>query len=217
MPPAPCPPFSDSEKNTLFFLCRHAAYIVLQLAVVFGLWGLGKVFKGELIEEYGILENIQLGVLALTSAVLLGEAACHARYRAILFSLAMCTTAAFVRELDAFFDTHLPVVSWKFCFAFPVLGLAALWQQVRADRAPLFEFFRSSSFGIMLMAFVTIVPLAQCIGHRHFVIDVLGTEEDPRLIRRFLEEPFELMGYIQILLASVEFYFELLRGRHRES
>lgn len=206
-------PLSASEKHTIFTLCRHTAYIGLQLAVVFALWGLGSVFKGALIEEYGILENLQSGVLLLTSAVLLGEAARHERYRAILFSLAMCTTAALIREQDAFFDENLPVISWKFCFIFPLLGLAALWRQVRRDRAPLFAFFRSGSFGIMLMAFVTIVPLAQCIGHRHFVIDVLGTEEDPRLIRRFLEEPFELMGYIQILLATIEFYFDLLRKR----
>lgn len=205
------PALTDSEKHTIFALCRHAVYVALQIAVVFSLWALGKVYKGELIEEYGILENLQLGVLVLTSALLLGEAARHARYRAILFSLAMCTTAACIRELDSFFDATIPLISWKFCFLFPILGLAALWRQIRTDRAPLFDFFRSSSFGIMLMAFTTIVPLAQCIGHRHFVIDVLGTEEDPRLIRRFLEEPFELMGYIQIMLAAIEFYFELLR------
>lgn len=206
-------PLSSTEKRTLLALFRHATYIALQLLVVFSLWGLGKVFKEGLIEEYGILENLQSGVLLLTSVILLGEAARHARYRAILFSLAMCTTAALIREQDAFLDQHLPIISWKFCFIFPIMGLAALWRQIRTDRAPLFDFFRSGSFGIMLMAFVTIVPLAQCLGHRHFVIDVLGTEEDPRLIRRFLEEPFELMGYIQILLATIEFYFDLLHKR----
>lgn len=204
---------SSTEKRTLFTLFRHAAYIGLQLLFVFGMWGLGNMFKEGLIEEYGILENIQSGVLLITAIILLGEAARHARYRAILFSLAMCITAALIREQDTFFDTHLPVISWKFCFIFPIMGLAALWRQVRLDRTPLFEFFRSSSFGIMLMAFVTIVPLAQCLGHRHFIIDVLGTEEDPRLIRRFLEEPFELMGYFQILLATIEFYFELIRKK----
>lgn len=209
-------PLSSAEKHTLFHLCRHAAYIAVQIAVVFALWGLGAVYKEAFIEEYGVLENIQLGVLGITAAVLLGEAAAHARYRAILFALAMCIIAAFVRELDAFFDEHLPVISWKFCFLFPILGAAVLWKQICRDREPLFAFFRSSSFGIMLMAFVTIVPLAQCIGHRHFIIDVLGTEEDPRLIRRFLEEPFELMGYIQILLASIEFYFELIRTRRND-
>lgn len=213
MSASPMLPFTDAEKNTLFTLCRHAAYISLQLLVVFALWGLGAIYKEGLIEEFGILENFQSGVLLLASVILLGEAARHERFRAVLFSLAMCTTAAFIREQDAFLDEYLPVISWKFCFIFLTMGLAVLWRQVRTDRAPLFEFFRSSSFGIMLMAFVTIVPLAQCIGHRHFVIDVLGSEEDPRLIRRFLEEPFELMGYIQILLASVEFYFELLRTR----
>lgn len=209
-------PLTASEKHTLFALCRHTAYIAIQLLIVFALWGLGHLFKEGLIEEYGILENIQSVVLLLTSVVLLGEAARHERYRTILFSLAMCTTAALIREQDAFLDEHLPVISWKFCFIFPILGLAALWRQVRTDRAPLFDFFRSGSFGIMLMAFVTIVPLAQCLGHRHFIIDVLGTEEDPRLIRRFLEEPFELMGYIQILLATIEFYFDLLRRRRED-
>ncbi|MCQ2364565.1 MAG: hypothetical protein MJ051_03310 [Akkermansia sp.] len=209
-------PLTASEKHTLFTLCRHAVYIGIQLLVVFALWGMGSAFKEGLIEEYGVLENLQSGVLLLTSVILLGEAARHERYRAILFSLAMCTTAALIREQDAFLDEHLPIISWKFCFIFPIMGLAALWRQIRTDRAPLFDFFRSGSFGIMLMAFVTIVPLAQCLGHRHFVIDVLGTEEDPRLIRRFLEEPFELMGYIQILLAAIEFYFDLLRKRSRD-
>lgn len=204
---------TPKERCTLLRLCRHVAYIAVQLAVVLALWGLGAVYKETLIEEYGVLENLQLVVLGITSAVLLGEAARHARYRAILFLSAMCLIAACIRELDAFFDAHLPVISWKFCFLFPILGLAALWKQIRRDRAPLFEFFRSSAFGLMLMAFVTIVPLAQCLGHRHFVIDVLGSKEDPHLIRRLLEEPLELMGYLQLLLASVELYFDLLRQR----
>lgn len=209
MQPTLCP----EEKQTLFRLCRHVLYIAVQMGVVFTMWGLGAVYRQDLIEEYGVLENLQLLVLGVTAAILLGEAARHTRYRAILFALAMCIIAAFVREQDAFFDEHLPVISWKFCFLFPILGAAVLWKQICRDREPLFDFFRSSSFGIMLMAFITIVPLAQCLGHRHFIIDVLGTEEDPRLIRRFLEEPFELMGYLQIMLAAIEFYFELLRKR----
>lgn len=205
------PTFTSSEKSTLFTLCRHALYIGLQLAIVFLLWQLGHHYHEELIEEYGLLENIQLGVLVFTCALLLAEAARCERYRAVLFSLAMLLAAASVRELDAFFDDHLPVISWKFCWIFPLLGATVLYRQVKRDRAPLFEFLNSSSFSIMLMAFITIVPLAQCIGHRHFVMDVLGTEEDPRIIRRFLEEPFELMGYFQILLATLEFRFGLIR------
>ena len=63
---------------------------------------------------------------------------------------------------------------------------------------------------MMMTAVVIIIPVAQCLGHRSFLVDLMGDDNlNAFLMRRILEEPIELLGYVQILLASIEFAIEL--------
>ncbi len=63
-----------------------------------------------------------------------------------------------------------------------------------------------------MMMTAIIIPVAQCLGHRSFLADLLGAPcIDSHLVRRIVEEPIELLGYLQILLASIESALELRR------
>jgi hypothetical protein len=64
----------------------------------------------------------------------------------------------------------------------------------------------------MCSVMVMLVPIAQCIGHRPFVIHVLGTYKMAE-IKQLFEEGAEFIGYTQLILASVECYFDLLRKK----
>lgn len=198
-------------NRTLFYsLLRQFLYLITLTIVVFIFWKIGDTFKSATVQEYGIFETMQSIVLGLI-AVSFGFQAYHNKdYRPILFSLSMLALAALVREQDAYLDKLIPYIGWTWCWLFPISGLIYLIRSRRTIRAAMETFLKSNSFHMMVTAVIIIIPIAQCLGHRSFLADLLGdTKINTFLVRRILEEPIELIGYIQILLASVESSLEL--------
>lgn len=198
------------NRPLLYSLLRQFLYLLTLTLIVFGFWQIGDTFKSATVQEYGIFETSQSIVLGLI-AVSFGCQAYHNKtYRPILFSLSMLALAALVREQDAFLDKLIPYIGWAWCWVFPIAGLVYLIRQRKSIGAEMQAFLQSNSFHMMLTAIIIIIPIAQCLGHRSFLADLLGnTGINTFLIRRILEEPIELLGYIQILLASLECLLEL--------
>ncbi|MGN0836701.1 MAG: hypothetical protein ACI4OS_04610, partial [Akkermansia sp.] len=156
------------DQELLRELCaqlRQLVYVAVLLLATVALWCLAAHYHDALVQEGGILESGQLVVLALAALCYAAEACVSVRFRPLLCMLSALCAAAFVRELDSFFDTLLPVISWKFCWLFPAAALWGLWRSRRTLREPLLLFLRSRAYHMMLGAFVIAVPLAQCIGH----------------------------------------------------
>lgn len=197
---------------------RQLIYIIIQTLSIVAMWTLGRIYGAETVSEFGAIEMIQLAVLVVGTILFLSEAFFSPEYRPILIFLSSLCLAAIIRENDSFFDECLPVISWKFCWVFPACALLFLYLCRSGLKSPLFSFLRSGSFYMLLMATVLIIPIAQCVGHRSFIADIMGCSgEDAGLFRRCIEEPLELVGYIQIMLAAIEMHIELLRpaGKRR--
>lgn len=189
---------------------RQFIYLVLLTLIVFLFWETGDTYKSATVQEYGIFESAQSVVLLLISLSFGIQACRNKEYRPILFSLSMLSLAALIREQDAYFDLLLPSIGWSWCWIFPIAGLCCLIRSRKTLGPAMRTFLQSNSFHMMVAALIIIVPVAQCLGHRSFLVDLLGNNQiDAALVRRILEEPTELLGYIQILLASVESLIEL--------
>lgn len=211
-------PLEKDEVGTILSIGRQFVYIVIQTLAIVGMWKLGRMYGEETVSEFGAIEMIQLAVLGVGAVLFMAEAFFSREYRPILLFLSSLCIAAIVRENDAFFDECLPVVSWKFCWVFPACALLYMYQCRSGLGFSLFSFLRSNSFYMLLMAAALIIPIAQCVGHRSFLVDLMGSgREDAGFFRRCIEEPLELVGYVQIVLAAVEMHIELLRpaGKRR--
>lgn len=193
-------------------LFRQFIYLVLLTLIVIVFWQVADVFKSATVQEYGTFESIQSVVLFLIATSFSIQAFRNKTYRPILFSLGMLALAALVREQDSFFDNAIPLIGWSWCWLFPISGLVLLICKRREIGPAMHEFLHSYAFHMMLTALIIIIPVAQCLGHRSFLVDMLGDQSvDSHLVRRIMEEPIELLGYIQILLASIECAIELRR------
>lgn len=193
-----------------FSLIRQFIYLVLLTLTVIIFWQVADIFKTATVQEYGMFESAQSIVLFLTSISFIIQSIINRTYRPVFFSLGMLALAALVREQDAYFDTLVPLIGWRWCWLFPLLGLALLIHQRQKVVALMPHFLRSNTFHMMLTALVIIIPVAQCLGHRSFLADMMGQPDaNTHLMRRIMEEPIELLGYIQILLASIEALFDL--------
>lgn len=198
------------NKQTVRATIRQGIYLIILTLIVFIFWQVSDVYKSATVQEYGLFETAQSVVLFLIALSFGIQAARNKSYRAILLLLCGLALAALVREQDAYLDKAIPYIGWTWCWIFPITGLVILIRQLRRETATFTHFLRSHSFHMMMTALIIIIPIAQCLGHRSFLADLLGDPSiDSHLVRRIMEEPIELLGYLQILLASIESALEL--------
>lgn len=202
----------EIEKRIIFGIGRQFVYIALMTGIVCLLWQIADEYKSATVFEYGIFETIQSAILPIVSVIFGIQAVICKKYRPVLIALCMLPLAAFIREQDAFLDEVIPGVGWKFCWIFPAIGLYYIIRHWKETRASLVVFLQSRTMQMMIASMIIIIPIAQCLGHRSFLADLISDPTvDAVLIRRIVEEPIELIGYVQILFSSIEFYIELVR------
>lgn len=186
---------------------RRVAYFFLTLGLVFALYALAERYHEMTFREFGIVENIQFSLLLLSAGGFVADAFLIPKQKPLFLFLASLCMLGACREMDSFFDFHLPIVSWKFGFLFPCAALLNLYRHRKNIRASLFYFMETSAFNLMFTAVIIGLALAQALGHRSFIATVLGTETHARAVRRILEEGAEVVAYFLILLSTIECYF----------
>ena len=65
---------------------------------------------------------------------------------------------------------------------------------------------------MMLFALALIIPIAQCLGHKPFLANVLS-ESHIGKVKEFIEESIETVGYFVLLCSSFELLSDHLLGR----
>lgn len=201
------------EKNVLNTCFRQGLYFVLSVLFVLSLRLLASTFKAATFKEFGVIENIQLILLSLTAFTFLFEGVLNKNFRPLLFFFSSLCLFAFCRELDSFFDKHVPLISWKFCYLFPLFGGFYLFKNFKKIKKNLFLFLKSPAFFMMCSAMFIFIPLAQAIGNRSFIASVLPDANDVLLMRRFIEESAEILAYFVLFLSSAEINISLLKKR----
>lgn len=198
-------------KYTLQTTIRRVIYLVFMSLVVLLLWKLADIYKSALVLEDGFVEIAQSGLCLLTAVCFALQTISNQKQRPLLLLLAALALAAVIREQDAWCEQHIPCVSWYFCWIFPIAALVNMYRK-RAFGSIL-HFLQSGSFNMMFTAMVIIIPVAQLLGHRSFLVDLMDTPDlNSTLLRRVIEEPVELMGYLQLFLASIEFHIEHIKS-----
>ena len=196
---------TDSEKSTIFSAARQLLYCAGCIGVTFLEHAVAAVCKAKTFDENGFMENFQLGELLLACVLfLILSFRCKTFHKMGIIFAALCAAAA-IRELDNVFDDLIPVIGWKFALIFIVLAIGYAMKNWQKTREELLIFFRHPSFPMMCCAITVIIPIAQCIGHRSFVINVLQLEHVGN-IKEFVEESIETVGYFILVCSAIELF-----------
>lgn len=198
------------EKRILFNCLRQAIYFVCCMLFALSLRLSAKYYGDATFKEFGIIENIQLGLLTLSSFSFFLLSFLSKKFKPLLMLFSALCLFAFCRELDAFFEKILPIISWKFCYIFPIFAAIYLFKTRKTLKKQLLLFCSSPAFYIMCTAMIIFIPIAQTIGNRAFISNVLPEATDIITIRRFIEESGEIIAYFLLFLASIEFYISLI-------
>ena len=184
---------------------RQIIYVILVLCVILAVRGVSYSYLDNTFTEHGIIENVQLGLLSVATAVFIGLTRIYFVHKSLFYILASLACFAAFRELDRFFFHLLPVISWKFAYLFPLMALIHAWRHKTNFIHSLNFFLTSPAFYMMIMALTIALPLAQGIGDKRLVTNVLGATQ-MRDIKELFEEHCELIGYFIIFLSSIECY-----------
>ena len=207
---------TDTDKSTIFSTIRQFLYCAGCFGVMFLQHAIAAVCKDKTFDENGILENLQLGELLLACALFLCVSfICKNFHNLGVVFASLCAFAA-CRELDSFFDDHIPLIGWKFAFLFVVLAIGYAMKNWRQTREELLLFFRHPSFPMMCCAMTVIIPVAQCIGHRSFVVNVLQVEHVGS-IKEFIEESIETVGYFILICSAIELFWHSRQSNDTKS
>lgn len=199
---------TKEERKNLYLAVRQFIYFVAVFAFIGLLLLLANKFQKNTFNENSVIENLQLFFLLISAVSFLYCAFIEKKWREISLFLASITALAACRELDKFFDSAIPLVSWKFAFLFVLSAVFYACMNLKPFLKSVLRFFGMPSFYIMCAAVVMILPVAQCIGHRPLVSAALGPRfgrYDVAAIKELFEEALEVVGYFLILLSSIEY------------
>lgn len=203
---------NENEKSFFLLGVRNFIYLLLVMCFIGFVNYLASIYKSATFTENGVVENIQLGLLLTAGVSFFIQGLCCKAWRPLMFFLASLCFLASCRELDKTLDEMIYGVRWRIGFVFPLIAAEYALKHKETSRQNLFAFLGSSSFYLLFCALIIVFPIAQCIGHRPLVVNVLG-ESQMAATKELFEECCEVMGYFIIFLASIESYFGLIRKK----
>jgi len=204
---------TEHEISALKAACRQFVYFMLTYFFVFSIYRVSLEFRNKTFGEMGVIENLQFALLAISGIIFTVHACMYKEWRDTSFLLASCCFLASFRELDKFFEHNSQFISWKVGFVFPIAALLYAGKNFEKSVKNILEFIAKPSFFMMCFAVIMILPVAQFIGHRPFVVAVLGDNRLTPRVKEFFEECCESIGYFIIVLASLEYCI----NTHRDS
>ena len=192
-----------TEKTTILSAVRQLLYCAGCFGVTFLQYVIAAACKEKTFDENGILENFQLGELLIACVLFLVVSLRRKDFHKLGIVFASLCAFAACRELDALFDDCIPVIGWKFAFLFITAATVYAFINWKRTHDEIFSFLRSSAFPMMCFVIIIVIPVAQCIGHRSFVANVLQMDHIGS-IKEFIEESIETIGYFILLCSAIE-------------
>lgn len=199
---------TEEQKKHFYTGIRQFAYLIGCVLLMYLQHILAKKYQAQTFREGLIVEEMQVILLLISGCFFGGAAILKRQMRSIsLFLSSLCFFAS-CRELDSWFDAHLPVISWKIG---GVLVLAAVVFAIYNRQNAISEitvFLGSKTFCLQCNAIIIVLVIAQLIGHKPFLVNVLGEIKHIGDVKELYEECAESIGYFIILCSSIEYYFE---------
>ena len=194
----------SARKIVLAFPISLMAYILACFGGVLLEYVLASTYKAKTFLEHGPVENLQMVLLLVSAVLFLVKSLRDQKIRRVsLFLSGMCFGAVF-RELDSFMDEHIVCMGWKIGFLFVAVPAVYCLKNRRGLLQEVVILVNRRVLVILLFcAFIVIFPIAQCLGHKPFVSDVLENAHVGK-IKELIEESIETIGYLLILCSSIE-------------
>lgn len=194
---------THNYQNTLLTLVRFLLYTLLILGGLSLLPHLIVDGDYSLFRENGLVELLQLLLIAAASLVFAVGSWKEPQMRILFTQFSLFSAIAAMREMDGFFD-KIPYICWQMpAGAILVLAVWLMCKNWKLLLPQLERFIASAPFGILWASVIIITLIAQLVGNGHFLQLLMG-DDYLRDYKRVIEEITELFGYIIFLQGALE-------------
>ncbi len=204
MPDSSSQPVSTGIPSVFLRQCLSLAGSALMVSL---LWLLALRWQTETFHEGGPVENLQLAELLLAGGLFALAGLRRKEFSLVAWLLGGICLFAACRELDNLLDRLLPVVSWKAGLLFVLVPAALALRRRRQFAAQACAFMETAACAMLFAAFLVVVPLAQGIGHKSFLANLMPTAAHYGAVKELIEESLETIGYFLLLCSSIEIFF----------
>jgi hypothetical protein len=192
-----------SHNRAVQSLARFFVYTAMLFGILLVLPHFFEPGDISMFYEDGLLEGVQVIVLAMAAAVFAFGAWLERPMRELFVLLCFASALASIRELDGFFD-KMPIIRWEMPGA--LIIVAAVWFFLRRKQVLVSQseyFISSASCGVLWAGFMVAVVIAQLIGNGRFLEMTMG-DDYHRDYKRVIEETCEFCGYFILFLGALE-------------
>jgi len=184
------------------FLCYFSTFAVIFVVFlrVLCLCGSHMVLK-----ENCIIEWIEFFWLFLISVFLFGAARRTTEYSALFSILAFLPLIAGTRELDGVFDKVFKGAWVIPASAIAMVVLYRIFKSFGQLKAEILRFVQTQQMVFLGIGFFIVVIFSQLMG-RQIVWRLILCEHYVRNVGRFVEEILEFLGYVILVIGSIECY-----------
>jgi hypothetical protein len=193
----------EEHNRAVQSLARFFVYTAMLFGMLLVLPHFFKPGDISMFYEDGMLECVQVLILASAAAVFGFGAWLERPMRELFVMLCLVSALASIRELDGFFD-KIPIIRWEMPGV--ILIAAAVWLGIRKRQILISQaeyFINSAPFGVLWAGFLVAVVIAQLIGNGRFLEMTMG-DDYHRDYKRVIEETCELCGYFVLFLGAME-------------
>jgi hypothetical protein len=160
----------------------------------------------DLYNEWSLTEWYEMFFIVLALCVVLRVGALVRTRKPLAMVFSGVLLMALIREADMFLDVYVFDGSWQLLAtvtACATIGL--IWHRRYALGSAVQDFVSQPAFGIMLSGFLIVFVFARLFGRHQFWLDLMWGQY-LRSVKNVAEEGPELVGYLLILISTVEWW-----------
>jgi len=196
-------------RFTLYF----TVFTFITVAVELLLYRFGPII---VLRENGVVEWLEFLWLILCSVFLFLAARKTIDYAKLFSVLWLLPLIAAVRELDGITDKMFFHGSWIVPMVIiTVVSVHRIVKNFNALGPEALRFMKTQQVVFLGIGFFTVVVFAQICGNQH-VLKVSFREHYQRYIGRYIEEIIEFLGYIILVIGSIDCYLQSGKSAERQ-
>ncbi|WP_420599423.1 hypothetical protein [Neptuniibacter sp.] len=204
-------------QSFAMLMVRSLLYLlfIVGVAQIFSMEGYSQLTKSDY-SEHSATEKMH-DIFAFISCVVFFIAARFSQsLRPAAVIVGTLAGLMLIREFDAFLDENLFDGAWQVLVYSSIAASAFyLFKQAYPVKESLVEYSHTSSAGIFLSGLLVVLVFSRLFGRSSFWEAVMG-DGYIRVVKNIAEEGTELMGYALLVIAAVEFLWQVVGQRRSE-